>query len=160
MSNFMKWGGKKPVHYAEGDFEKRKAIMGIEEYGKGGSKGWTGLTYQAYNRDFNLMKKNMMNEIRSLQGPGSKSRAMGIIKKYKDKAANTGMSQDFAEIAARWEKAFKNTGPKNTGMQSSDGITGPAPNAPFNASLENYYKIPGMKRTDVKLYGNPSFYEM
>ena len=102
----------------------------------------------------------MMNEIRSLQGPGSKSRAMGIIKKYKDKAANTGMSQDFAEIAARWEKAFKNTGPKNTGMQSSDGITGPAPNAPFNASLENYYKIPGMKRTDVKLYGNPSFYEM
>ena len=33
------------------------AIMGIEEYGKGGSKGWTGLTYQAYNRDFNLMKK-------------------------------------------------------------------------------------------------------
>lgn len=120
--SFLSWGNKKPMHFAEGDFNKRQAIMGVGDYGKDGAKGWTGLTFQQYNRDFNTMKRNMMSEIRGLQGPGSKDKALGIIQKYKTKAAKTGMAGDFADIASRWEKTFKKSNsPPGYKTSSSSG---------------------------------------
>ena len=62
------------------------------------------LAVQKRDRQFAKIKREMLGEVRSLQGPNAGEKAMATINAYKKSFMGTAYEKDFIQIQAKWSK--------------------------------------------------------